>query len=140
MKKAILILGIFIICNSYYAAAANGMMPLNSKFSHFQNEIDNGWYKAFIVIRHESGDVTKDTVKVKVEIGYVVQIVLSDGKSYNSGHNTEGYEYTNGRIYFKSLSEDKSDASASVEIKDINGGINFMILLENYQSNRISEF
>jgi hypothetical protein len=139
MKKILFILSLVLNGELLFAAPIDFLSIINIESGFYQESIEDGWYNAIIVVRYESGDVTKEAVKIKVEIGYVVEVLLNDGKTYHSGNNSEGYEYKNGRVYFKSLSEDKSDASASVEILDINGGVTLMILLENYQANRIDD-
>jgi len=139
MKVLLIVIGLCFVCSTNDIDARGVNLNMETVSIVSQESIEDGWYNATIIIRYESGNVTKESVQVKVEIGYVVEVVLPDGKTYHSGYNTEAYEYYNGRISYKSLSEDKTDAATTVEIKDINGGVNLMILLEDYKSNRMDD-
>ena len=138
MKLSILILGLFFICEAQFANSADLLSVLNIESSTNQESIENGWYKAIIIVRHVSGDVTKEAVKVKVEIGNVVEIDLGNGESYHSGYNNENYEYLEGRLSFDHF-DNNNNAKTSVVIKDIEGERSLIIIIENYKTDRISE-
>ena len=138
MKLSILILCLFFICEAQFSNSDDLLSVLNIESSTNQESIENGWYKAILIVRHVSGDVTKEAVKVKVEIGNVVEIDLGNGESYHSGYNNENYEYLEGRLSFDHF-DNNNNAKTSVVIKDIEGERSLIIIIENYKTDRISE-
>ena len=138
MKQSIVILGLFFICEAQFANPADLLSVSNIESVANQESIENGWYKAIIIVRHVSGDVTKEAVKVKVEIGNVVEIDLGNGESYHNGYNSENYEYLEGRLSFDHF-DNNNNAKTSVVIKDIEGERSLIIIIENYKTDRISE-
>lgn len=139
MKRSILILGLFFICEAQFANSAVFLSVSNIESFTNQESIENGWYKAIVIVRHVSGDVTKEAVKVKVEIGNVVEIDLGNGESYHTGYNSENYEYLEGRLSFDHFDKNNNNAKTSVVIKDFEGEKSFIIIIENYKTDRINE-